>query len=353
MEPEKILQLLDKQDRAYIHSAKVSLPDMMEKEFVMTNILKKFIEYILKKENLDYHLYNMSIPEQLSRRDILIKKTNGFQISKHTHEFAMYLHKHTYIEMDYVYKGSCMYYINSAQNAFRLKEKELCIVNQNVIHGIDTDSKEDIVFKCFFPFEYFNRHDFTGPAVPQSLKDFFTNSFNADGQYAVYLVVNTSSNPNMENILFQIFSEQFEKQPDWKQAFDDYASLFLTELMRIQEKNYVLSSKLISDDIRFENLLLSIEKNYQYVTLKDLAKDFHFHENYLSRKIKKETGSSFNDLIRHYRFLEAENLLLHSNLTVEDIAERIGYDTPGYFYKLFKKYYKMTPMDFRSRTKEL
>jgi YesN/AraC family two-component response regulator len=79
------------------------------------------------------------------------------------------------------------------------------------------------------------------------------------------------------------------------------------------------------------------------------AKDFHFHENYLSRKIKNVSNKSFHELLIQSRLQEAERLLTNTNLSISEISNKIGYSKPSYFYKLFKEHYNMTPMEYRSK----
>jgi YesN/AraC family two-component response regulator len=91
-----------------------------------------------------------------------------------------------------------------------------------------------------------------------------------------------------------------------------------------------------------------VRRNYQFITLKDLAKDFHFHENYLSRMIKQQCQVSFRELLCQIRLKEAERLLIDTELSVTVIAERVGYHKTNFFFKLFKEHYKMTPIEFRN-----
>ena len=85
------------------------------------------------------------------------------------------------------------------------------------------------------------------------------------------------------------------------------------------------------------------------VTLRDLAKDFHFQENYLSRMIKQNCQMSFQELVCKIRLEESEKLLVQTELPVAEIALRVGYCKSNYFFKLFKKHYKMTPIEFRNK----
>lgn len=349
MKEEKLLQLMNKQDEVHVYKVDSALAEVMENEFVMTNVLRGYLNYLQKNKTTDWRMYKDNINELLSQHDVLIKKTNGFEISKHTPDFAMYLHKHTYFEIDYVYQGSCNYYIDNVNNFFQLNEKEMCIVNPNIVHGIKIESKEDIVFKLFLPVDIIDLNKFKDLDQERILKKFFVNSMNKNSLYSAYIVIDTKSNEELESILFHLFSEYFYRNLVWKQVYNNYLSLLLLELMRIEESNYKMVAEKMNDDFIMTRIINCIQKNYQFITLKDLAKDFHFHENYLSRKIKNVTNKSFNELLIQSRLQEAERLLTNTNLSISEISNKIGYSKPSYFYKLFKEHYNMTPMEYRSK----
>jgi AraC-like DNA-binding protein len=351
MNKESILRLLHEQDLECLRQADTSLPDVLMKEFIMTDVMKGYLNYFLKNKDLNLSLYNSTAQECLGSRNILIKKAAGFQICKHTNKMAMYLHKHTYIELDYVYKGSCRYYIGNTGSSFLLKEKELCMINQHVIHGLEAAGDNDIIFKCFIPIEYLKQEDFNNPHTCTALKEFAEYTLCSQRQYEVRLTADMRQRKKFENILFDLFSELFEKEAGWRHAYTYYTFLLMTELARIPEEKCVLTVGRINNDAKMMQLLNCIEKNYQYITLKALADDFHFQENYLGRKIKKLTDRNFNELVQEYRLKEAERLLQKTDLSVEKISARIGYSTPAYFYKLFRTRYHMTPVEFRSKIK--
>ena len=48
----------------------------------------------------------------------------------------------------------------------------------------------------------------------------------------------------------------------------------------------------------------------------------------------------------------ADELLLHTNLSISEIAERIGYSTPADFYRSFLKIHGVTPSDRRRNHKK-
>ena len=66
---------------------------------------------------------------------------------------------------------------------------------------------------------------------------------------------------------------------------------------------------------------------------------------HLNRKIKAMTGLTPNELIRVVRLKRAAEILL-TGASVSEVADRVGFDTPAYFSKVFKDHYHLTPSDY-------
>jgi two-component system, response regulator YesN len=63
---------------------------------------------------------------------------------------------------------------------------------------------------------------------------------------------------------------------------------------------------------------------------------------------KKETGCSFVEYVTFFRLQRAVWLLRHTNETIEQITDRLGFNTPNYFSSTFKKYVGMLASEYRA-----
>lgn len=102
------------------------------------------------------------------------------------------------------------------------------------------------------------------------------------------------------------------------------------------------------------NLIVSqvkayIEKCYgqKGLTIHDVAKKNHVSPNYLSYLFKKNTGFNLWEYVIKLRMEESRNLLLETDLRRYEVAERVGYESPEHFSKIFKRYYGISPSEFK------
>ena len=65
--------------------------------------------------------------------------------------------------------------------------------------------------------------------------------------------------------------------------------------------------------------------------------------------LKKQTGMTFIAYVQDVRLSEAKQRLLTTDDSIEDIAEAVGYENKGYFYKIFTKKYGITPAKMRNQ----
>lgn len=106
----------------------------------------------------------------------------------------------------------------------------------------------------------------------------------------------------------------------------------------------------VNDELRqrFRAVLKYCEKNYmKRLTISQLAAAVHINENYLSQFMHKSGHGSFSNLIGYMRCFYAQYLLLTTEMSIIQIADKCGFSDVKYFYKYFKNAWKQTPQEFR------
>lgn len=111
------------------------------------------------------------------------------------------------------------------------------------------------------------------------------------------------------------------------------------------DKNSGFSSE-VSQAISF------IEKHYDSkISLTSIAEHVGLSSSYLCRVFKEETGLNINTYINNLRMSKAIVLLGDKNSYIKEVAISVGFDDQLYFSRLFKKYYGVTPSQYRAAEK--
>lgn len=94
-----------------------------------------------------------------------------------------------------------------------------------------------------------------------------------------------------------------------------------------------------------------IEENAgcQWIDLNTLSEAFHVTPQYISSIFKKYRNQNIKDYISKVKLTYAKELILTTDMSVNEIAQRLGYAGEIGVIRLFKKYEGMTPGDFRNR----
>jgi two-component system, response regulator YesN len=83
------------------------------------------------------------------------------------------------------------------------------------------------------------------------------------------------------------------------------------------------------------------------LTLYMVASNFGLSETYLSQFFKEQTGNNYSAFLETTRIEEARRLLLEENITVAEVASKVGYMTNSTFYRAFKRVYGVSPTTYR------
>ena len=91
-----------------------------------------------------------------------------------------------------------------------------------------------------------------------------------------------------------------------------------------------------------------LEKNFACVEgITEIADHVNLNPDYFCRLFRSETGVTFSHFLNSTRMNQAAWLLNNTELKSYEVAARVGYANQGYFSKLFKRQFHMTPYEFR------
>jgi len=125
------------------------------------------------------------------------------------------------------------------------------------------------------------------------------------------------------------------------------ALILITKSIECEENNFNDLAEKSKGDI--PDIVTYIQTNYQNkITLNALAKMFHTNRTTLNEQFLKETDLPIIDYLIKYRVMLAATMLRDTLLTIEEIMERVGFNSPTHFWRMFKKYTSLSPSQYRN-----
>ena len=93
-----------------------------------------------------------------------------------------------------------------------------------------------------------------------------------------------------------------------------------------------------------------IENFSQPITSGTAAQALNMNNSYFCRLFKQTFGCCFSDYVLAYRLEKAKVALETESLSVTEIAFRTGFNNCSYFGKVFRKRFRITPLQYRKRS---
>ena len=153
--------------------------------------------------------------------------------------------------------------------------------------------------------------------------------FNIVGQTEIDQLLNATSIPELVKRIEKVFSKIIEQKKE--------------------------SAKSNENTGKIQQIIDYIHLNYQNpnITVVDIAENFEFSASNLSKIMKKELGQSTLDYLHSIRIKEAKKLLVETDLTLAEIADKVGYYNYRTLVSRFKKLEGITPTQYREKTLDL
>lgn len=306
------------------------------------------LQYLNGWKNLD-HLLSLKLVSTQSRSIRIFQAPSSiFSLSYGKHSrFNQYpIHQHSWIELNYMYSGTCHQKINGKEIV--LQQGQTILLDTDTIHEISVLGENDILLNIFIP-KVSLSVDFLNRITQKNLiSEFLINSITEGLAHDNFIFFDSSNRRRLLVLIQEFFCEYYDASECIEDILNSLFTLIITELIAVCRTN---ASQIATQPNQTSVLpiLKYIETHYQTVTLKELATFFNLNPNYLSRLLKSKTGNSFQTLVTKQRMLTAKQLLTNSELSVTEVAQQIGYNNVTFFYRKFNEAYGCSPNDYRNK----
>ncbi len=258
-------------------------------------------------------------------------------------------HRHNYFLINYAYRGEYQEIIDG--NEILLREHDIFLSQPFVPHCmLAHESKEDVILSIRVRKDLL-LHSLM-PVLPknESLLSFFISPLdrrlNAAHKYMIFRK-DPNLSPQIHRVFDALIEEYVEMQPGYGTLLDTNLASLLALFSRyffLHQEEYNRTEKALT---LTSGILHYIADNCSTTTLTQVSDEFHYHPNYISTFLQKETGQTFSEIVRTYRLERACTLLSSTNMPIEEISVLVGYPHTSNFYRTFKKYHTLSPQQYR------
>lgn len=257
------------------------------------------------------------------------------------------LHRHKYVQINYVYKGSGFHIVNNRK--IEIRKGDIFIIPPYVPHVIENEPGKDLEI---FEFEFS-----TGFILPESADSYADFAYLepfivAEEKIKLRFNLESSLQQEVERILWEVQDEYAAQKPGYMLI----AKALLLKLL-------VITGRAFSSEIKgteTENILKkyksAVQEAIEYLgnnyteslSLDELAAFVNYSKSHFCYLFKAVTGMTYIEYLHQLRITQAKKLLLETKKTITDISYEVGYHTITHFNKHFKLITGMTPTQYRN-----
>lgn len=271
---------------------------------------------------------------------------NEFQIevfTKNRNFNVAYPHRHDFFEILYITEGHGTHIIDFIE--YEIKPNSIFFLSPGQIHTLDlSDNINGFIFLFTSEFYLLNKQD--------NNKLLELPFFYPISNEAPPLFLSDENDIDFLNYLFkQACNENMHLAKDTDEMCRSMLDIILILCKRLYPINASME-KMSKGKLLVKKFKQIVEEKYlEYKSLKEYSDYLGVTANHLSESVKQFTGRNATDIIRDKIILETKRLLIHSDLSISEIAFQLNFTDQSYFSKYFKNSTGLSPGDFRKSVK--
>lgn len=246
------------------------------------------------------------------------------------------LHRHSFFEICYVLDGSGSY--EDDKSVYELQKGALFCSRPGIWHQIRSETGLELFFVAF-------------ELMEERSSDIACRQFRSWSEYSSVLAASEEAqlSGDIWKAIFQCI--QLPKAISRNLLTSLCMSLFYSFLQGLSKNTSIEMEQIVEESEEQRHLERArryIEDNLSSALRVDqVAQDLFISSRHLSRIFQNLLGQTPVQYIQERRIQLAKELLLHSDLPIKDIANRIGYESVHYFTRVFSRLLGVSPAQFR------
>lgn len=292
------------------------------------------------------NLTNEAVGSVLTENSLIPEGYNVMAL-KHLRYLPGCFHSHDFFEVNCVLSGACIY--QTPYKSTMICSGDVVIFPPHNVHTIGICQDDCILINIMIRASTFDRYFFSLFNSFDVLVDFWTQALYGK-QDCAYLLCHCRNDTEIAEYILRMYQESLTANKYQSQRLDAFLHIFLITLLQRYEQDMIISNpEKQQDDRNILRIINYIGREYQTLTLAKLAETFHYSERQMMRVLKEYTGFGFREYIQNIKLENAVALLEKSTVSMQFIAETVGYADTSHFYKVFKQKCGCTPIEYRAK----
>lgn len=278
---------------------------------------------------------------KIYRSDEWIRSDCNFHIFFTNKHSEIKLHTHDFIEIVYVMSGSATECVND--EIYEVKRGDLIFINYQSTHTFDPDKNFSYVNICFKPEIVDSLITPENAFALLQLTAFDELRKDNEGGMVSF---SGAERDEIEELLKNMLSEYRSKESFRRTVLESYMNILLVKILRKTNAG----PQSVEQSGAWQKIADYIDRNLgEELTLSALAQKCFYNPSYFSRVFKEHFNMSLTEYVNHRRVELAKTLLLKGELSVEEIAYRVGYSSKTSFYRAFMRVTGATPAEYKNK----
>ncbi|MBR5506524.1 MAG: helix-turn-helix domain-containing protein [Clostridia bacterium] len=264
-------------------------------------------------------------------------------IFRHQRYTPVFNHKHVFFEFVIVLQGSCIHVTNDS--TFVMKEGEMCLIPPGVYHGVYVSSNS-IVLNMHIRKSFFTDVWSNFAFKKNTLSTFFSSSLYGNDP-SRFLRFCTNNDDDIKNLILEMYIEHHFETIYKTQVIESQTIVLFSRLLRRYESSIIQHSSSKYSNEEAGEFITYIEQNIDSIDLESMAKHFNYSPQYISKKIKSCSGTTFSGIVKQIRYGQAKKMLANTQMSVREISNALGYMNAENFTRSFKAMSGMSPKEYK------
>lgn len=249
------------------------------------------------------------------------------------------LHFHNLIEIGYCHYGAGELVIEEDQ--YRFGAGMVSCIPANFLHV----TKSDTHVRAFWEYLYISPADI----LKQQGKPMQETRYIIDAVNRSAFFIKVEENPIFVTLIRAIFEEMQNKNAYYRECVGGLAYTLLYEIARFNGRGNVQSCGK-NNSLQLENAIEYVERNYpNNFKIADLANECHMSETHFRRVFQEKMNMTPVEYVNFVRIKKACELIDKTDISMEDVAEKVGFITPSTFNRNFRRIIGTSPYQWKKR----